>query len=66
MNEFGERDPNSKRQNFVREEVQFLKSERGRHNPKGDFAAHVLLTLHSHPLPNLLQGVSHSLITSEA
>lgn len=38
---------NSKRQNFVRKQLQFLKSERGRHNPKGDFAAHVLLTLHS-------------------
>lgn len=26
--------------------LQFLKSKRGRHNPKGDFAIHVLLTLH--------------------
>lgn len=47
MDEFGERDPNSERQNFVRKQLQFSKSKRGRHNPKGDFAARVLLALHS-------------------
>lgn len=37
----------TKRQNFVRKQLQLLKSERRRHSPKGGCAARVLLTLHS-------------------
>lgn len=59
-NEFWERDPNSERENFAKKQLQFLKSERERHNPERWYccscAAYSAL---SHPLPNLLQGVSY-------